>query len=105
MCQTAGLPKELCTLRETCIEFKRCADVIIKEGLKVDGSKASYDEVYEEGSFRRKSEKAQKLRKTTKIETKRNDQPELFEIVVDHAEENIQWKKGQVITCICLSIL
>ena len=80
------------------------SDVIIKEGLKVDGSKASYEEVYEEGSFRRKSEKAQKLRKTTKIETKRNDQPELFEIVVDHAEENIQWKKGQVILICFYSI-
>ena len=73
------------------------SDVIIKEGLKIDGSKASYEEVYEEGSFRRKSEKTQKLRKTTKIETKRNDQPELFEVVVDHSEENVMWKKGQVI--------
>ena len=74
------------------------SEIRLGQGLKLDGSSARYEELYEEGSFSRKSSEKMKLKKNIKIETQKKMKSELYEIVVDHAEENMQWKRGQVVS-------
>ena len=66
------------------------------KGLRLDGSSAKYEELYEEGSFSHSSSKS--MKKNVKITSQKKSQEEMFEIVLDHQEGNIKWKKGQVVS-------
>ena len=74
------------------------SEIRLGKGLKLDGSTAKYEEIYEEGSFSRKTSERMKLKKNVKIETQKKMQSELYEIVVDHAEDGAQWKRGEVVS-------
>lgn len=75
------------------------SEIRLGQGLKLDGTSARYEEIYEEGSFssRRSQAEKMKLKKSVKIETQKKQQ-ELYEIVVDHAEDGAQWRRGQVVS-------
>jgi len=72
------------------------ATVALGKGLRLDGSSAKYEELYEEGSFSHSSSKS--MKKNVKITSQKKSQEEMFEIVLDHQEGNIKWKKGQVVS-------
>ena len=72
------------------------ATVALGKGLRLDGSSAKYEELYEEGSFSHSTSKS--MKKNVKITSQKKSQEEMFEIVLDHQEGNIKWKKGQVVS-------
>jgi hypothetical protein len=47
---------------------------------------------------RRSMETKSQIKKNIKIETQRRVKSELYEIVVDHNEDGMNWKRGQVVS-------